>query len=123
MSRPTKQQQLLDQFVEKIETELSVNFPDIARRIGADFKKDILPVLEADPAYKDRVNSALLTIRYTLADSLIQRAQGRIRRGVDATTVSHAIKLIDSGVLIGKGVDGNAEGGSLLDEHMKRLGV
>lgn len=118
---------VLKRFIGQIRASKSIDFPALALSQGVNWFDDLRPLLKVEPAFKAAMQEALLEIKYSLLQGILEVAQeGKPRNGVfsEITYVNAIIKLIDSGVVLGMDKEEKPEEPAdmnAIDDLLKRI--
>lgn len=121
-----KELSLEERFLEYARKEQTVNFPKVAAAIGSTWR-EIKKLLDTRSAFKDAVKDFLEEMKFQLADDAVT-GKGTTR---DTQRLNAAIKLLNSGLLLGERDVGKASGrdgkrslgnSDAVRKHLEKLG-
>lgn len=121
----------LQKFLARVKAANSINFPLIASELGTDWFTEIKPFIEKDAEALRLIQQTIEELKYDLLQNIFKSAlNGKMRSGfnLDTTATTAAIKLIDSGALLGaqKTVESEVDEGPSDEEinrHLERLNI
>lgn len=108
-------------FLKQIKLTESIDFPSIAILVKSDWFKELKPEVEKDPAFKKELEQILEGYRYSMLQKVFNIALNGKTAGYgknpELSHVREVVKLIDSGIILGK-VESESEGGSSQDNSL-----
>lgn len=107
----------------------SFNFPDVARGLNMNWHKDLKPLIDKDPEFKEAISELGEELKYELLQTMLTIAmKGKLPgRSPEIGALKEMIKLLDQGIIGGKQREEKEQEPALSEEQeearLKRLGI
>lgn len=119
----------LEEFINTVRVQGSIDFPSIARKMQLKWHKDLLPIVDTDADFRGQLEDVLSEIKYDLLNRLLSTARNGKQPGSnsDISYVNAMIKHIDSGAVLGGAREEDGGRRAPTEEevkaHLKRLNI